>query len=110
MTPLHQKKEGSAKDENTPPSCQGKPGSYTIGTGWGLCQNWVILSYLGDYDFGGFASIILALINNIIYFKTHTTSDRRIFSCFKTIMFKVALFNSPQKMLSFFLVFLILRY
>ena len=83
MTPLHQNKVGSAKDENTPPSCQGRPGSYTIGTGWGLCQNWVILSYVGDYDFGGFANIILALINNIIYFKTHTTPDGRIVCLFQ---------------------------
>ena len=61
----------------------------------GGCQNQVVLIYVGDYGFGGFASIRLTVINNIIYFKTHTTSDRRIFSCFKTIMFKVALFNSP---------------
>ena len=42
------------------------------------------------------------MINNIIYFKTHTTSDEQIFACFKIIMFKVALFNSPQKILPLF--------
>ena len=75
MTPLHQNKGGSAQDENTLPRCQEKQGSYTIGPGWGMFQNWLVLSYVVDYEFGGFASIRLTVINNIIHFKTHTTSD-----------------------------------
>ena len=49
MTHLHQKKGVSAQDDNILPRCQEKPGSYTIGTGWGVCQNWFVLSYVGDY-------------------------------------------------------------
>ena len=55
MTPLHQNKGGSAQDENTLPRCQETPGSYAIGPGWGVCQNWVVLSYVDDYEFGSFS-------------------------------------------------------
>ena len=83
MTPVNQNKGGSAQDENTLPSCQKKTGSYTIGSGWGVCQNWVVLSYVGDYEFGSFASIRLTIINKIIYFKTYTTYDGRIICLFQ---------------------------
>ena len=83
MNPLHQNKVGSSKDENTPPRCQEKLGSYIIGSGWGVYQNWVVLSYAGDYEFGIFTGMRLTLINTIIYFKTHTTSDGRIISLFQ---------------------------
>ena len=49
MTPLHQKKGGITQDGNTITRFQEKPGSYTIGSGWGVCQNWVVLSHVGDY-------------------------------------------------------------
>ena len=83
MNPLNQNKGGSAQYYNTLPMCQENPGSYTIGSGWGVCQNWVVLSYVGNYEFGRFCSIKLTVINNIIYFKTHTTSEGRIVCLFQ---------------------------
>ena len=78
MTPLYQNKLGIDQDENTLPRCQEKLVSYTIGTVGGVCQNWVGISYVGDHEFGSFTSIRLTVINNIIYFKTHTTSYGQI--------------------------------
>ena len=92
MTPVNQNKGGSAQDENTLPSCQKKTGSYTIGSGWGVCQNWVVLSYVGGCDFEGFDSTRLTVINKIIYFKTHTTSYGRVFclqSCLRHLFLTV---------------------
>ena len=85
MKPLHQKKVGSAQYKNTQPRCQGKTGSYTIGTGWCVFKNWVVLSYVGDYEFRSFYSIGLTVINKIVYFKTHTRSDRRIIYLFQDV-------------------------
>ena len=65
-----------------------------------MFQNWLVLSYVVDYEFGGFASIRLTVINNIIYLKTHITSGWRVVCLFKTIIFKVPLFNIPQKIIS----------
>ena len=78
ITTLNPNKVGSAQYYNTQPICQGKPGSYTIGLSWGVCQNWVVLSYVGDYGFGSLSSTRLTVINKINYFKTPTTSDRQI--------------------------------
>ena len=78
MTPLHQKKGRTAQDENTLQRCQKKTGSYTIETGWGVCENLFVLSYVCDYEFGSFSSIISTVINKIIYFNTHTTFDGQI--------------------------------
>ena len=83
MTPLHQKKGGITQDGNTITRFQEKPGSYTIGSGLGVCQNWVVLSYFGDYEFGGLSSTRLTVINKIIYFKNHTTYDGRIVCLFQ---------------------------
>ena len=40
--PLNQNKGESAQDEQKLLRYQENPGSYTIGPGWGVCQNWVI--------------------------------------------------------------------
>ena len=52
--PLHRSKGGSYQDENALPRCQEKLVSYTIGRGWGVCQKWAVLSYVGDDEFGIF--------------------------------------------------------
>ena len=80
---MHKNKGGSAQYENTLTRCQEKSVSYTIGSGWGVCQNWVVLGYVGDYEFGSFASKIMTVINNMIYFKNHTTSYGRIVCLFQ---------------------------
>ena len=67
-----------------------------------MFQNWFVLSYVGDYEFGSFAGIRLTVINKIMYLKPIPHLMGGPFACSKTIMFKVALFNSPQNILSLF--------